>query len=152
MNNVTFLPIVSKKRECGTCTKCCEGWLTAVVNDQPMFPGKPCYLVKEGIGCTDYENRPYSPCITYSCLWIDEIQMPEELKPELSGVIVQKEFMDNIEYINIVKAPENPSTALLSWTVVYCRNNNKNLLWQIDDYRWWLGSDEFCRMMGAMYG
>ena len=57
-------------RQCGTCTKCCEGHLVGTINGKEMYPGKPCYLLQIGKGCSDYENRPEEPCKAFNCQWI----------------------------------------------------------------------------------
>ena len=43
----THLPMAVKK-ECGTCTKCCEGWLGANIKGHEMYPGKPCFVAYSG--------------------------------------------------------------------------------------------------------
>ena len=141
------LPLLSNKRECGTCTKCCEGWLFANIRGHRMFPGKPCFFVEQGVGCRDYANRPKNPCISFSCGWKEIAEMPEKFKPEKSGVIVQLIKENNIELIVITEAPLEPSIEMLSWMIEYVKLNKLNLLWSIKDKHYWLGSDEFSKLM-----
>lgn len=145
------LPIVSNKRECGTCTKCCEGWLSADIRGHKMFPGKPCFFVEQGVGCKDYENRPKSPCRNFSCGWKEVVEMPEEFKPELSGVIVQLLKKDNTQFISIENSPNEPSIEMLSWMMVHAASKSRNLLWFINNKSYWVGDDDFCKLMESEY-
>ena len=140
------LPIITKK-ECGTCTKCCEGWLTANIKGHDMYPGKPCFFVEIGKGCKDYKNRPKNPCKNFLCGWRLIDDMPEEFKPEKTGVIVSLKKENDIEYMVLSKAPNNPTEQLLSWAIVFARLRNLNILWYIDDKSWWMGSDDFSKQM-----
>jgi len=134
-------------KECGTCTKCCEGWLGANIKGHDMYPGKPCFFVEIGKGCTIYNDRPKDPCKDFSCGWIDIEDMPEEFRPEVSGVIMHFKENNGNQYIGLAKAPNNPTEQYLSWAIVYARSRGTNILWYIDDKSWWLGNDDFCLQM-----
>ena len=54
---VKLLPLFKKERECGTCTKCCEGWNVFNIQGKSIKPGKPCSFVEEGKGCTIYKGN-----------------------------------------------------------------------------------------------
>ncbi len=134
-------------RECGTCTKCCEGWLKGNIKGHEMYPGKPCFFVEIGKGCKDYENRPKEPCKSFECGWITIDEMPEEFKPSMSGVIMSRYENNGNPYIRINKAPNNPTEQYLSWAVVHAVSNKYNLLWAVDDKSWWIGNDKFLKQM-----
>ena len=136
-----------KKRECGTCTRCCEGWLLADIRGQRLFPGKPCIFVEIGKGCKDYENRPQEPCKRFACSWITIEDMPENFKPNISGVIMHMKDNNENPYIVLSKAPNNPTEQYLSWAVVYAKSKNMGIVWYVDDKSWWLGNDDFCKQM-----
>lgn len=140
------LPVVAKK-ECGTCTKCCEGWLQANIRGHEMYPGKPCFFIEIGKGCKDYENRPQEPCKDFLCSWMKIDEMPEEFKPENSGVIMSYNLNNGNPFFVITKAPNNPDVNFLSWAIAYARSRKVNILWYIDDRSWWLGDDLFCIQM-----
>ena len=142
----TQLPMLVKK-ECGTCTKCCEGWLRADIRGHEMYPGKPCFFVEIGKGCTIYKDRPKDPCKNFTCGWIEVKDMPEEFRPEISGVIMHMKDNDGSPYMVLSKAPNNPTEQYLSWAIVYARSRNINIFWSIDDKTWWLGDNEFCKQM-----
>ena len=58
------------KRSCGSCTKCCEGWLSGEALGHKFYPGKPCHFIAIGKGCSVYAKRPQEPCVSYKCGWI----------------------------------------------------------------------------------
>ena len=135
-------------KECGTCTKCCEGWLTADIKGHKMYPGKPCFFLEIGKGCTIYKNRPKDPCKGFQCGWTEIEDMPEEFKPEISGVIMH---WKSEGYWVISKAPDNPTSQFLSWAIIYARSRKQNILWNVDNRSWWIGDDDFCKNMEVMH-
>ena len=77
------------KRSCGSCTACCEGWLSSDVID--MEPYKPCQHCTAS-GCAIYESRPRDPCAEFVCAWLsDDSPMPEDMRPDQAGVIVVRD-------------------------------------------------------------
>jgi hypothetical protein len=142
----TLLPMVVKK-ECGTCTKCCEGWLHADIRGHEMYPGKPCFFIEIGKGCKDYENRPQEPCKNFTCGWLEIESMPEEFKPEVSGVIMHLKETGGNSYIVLSKAPNDPTVQYLSWAIQYAMSKGIGIIWYIDDQSWWLGNSEFSKQM-----
>ena len=145
------LPIVSKKKECGTCTKCCEGWLKADINDQKIFPGKPCIFVRQnpedGFGCNNYKDRPENPCKTYRCFWLDNESVPDAFKPENTGVIIDILEIRGFICLRLNPAPKSPDVHLLSWAFKYAYTNGLNMYWDIDGQTHWVGSLDFVDMM-----
>lgn len=138
-------------KTCGTCTKCCEGWLTGNIKGHEMYPGKPCYFIEIGKGCTIYNDRPKDPCKDFSCGWLDIDSMPDEFKPENSGVIMYHKFILDHFYWSIVPAPNKPSPELLTWAIIYALSNNQNIVWLIGEKYYWIGSQEFSQIMSAIH-
>src|SRR5206468_6789493 len=65
----TVIPLrEAGKRECGTCTACCDGWVKGTIEGHDMFPGQPCFFRGQGC-CTIYERRPADPCRNLVCRW-----------------------------------------------------------------------------------
>ncbi|HZE61286.1 MAG TPA: hypothetical protein VE085_12085 [Burkholderiales bacterium] len=56
----------AEKRQCGTCTACCDGWVEGTIYGHEMKPGVPCHFRGEGC-CTIYERRPEEPCRRFVC-------------------------------------------------------------------------------------
>jgi uncharacterized protein len=69
-------------RVCGDCTLCCT--LLAVKElDKPSH--KTCEHCDKG--CSIYHRRPQS-CKDFECLWLQEDDMPAELRPDRSHVVL----------------------------------------------------------------
>lgn len=135
------------KRECGSCTKCCEGHLAANIKGHQMYPGKPCFFVEIGKGCKEYNSRPAEPCRNYICYWKLNQEVPKRFKPEHSGVLMNWYEIEGMNYIDIVKAPNEVTVEILSWAVLHARINNLNIKWTEADRIHWFGSEEFCTAM-----
>lgn len=78
---------VTQERSCGTCTKCCDGWLSATIYGQEVNIGSPCRFAQGGKGCSIYQDRPVDPCVKFECLWLQDETVPDWIKPEEAGVI-----------------------------------------------------------------
>lgn len=85
---------IATDRNCGDCTACCDGWLTADINGQKLSPGSPCPNVSSQ-GCEIYETRPHSPCRTFKCHWLLDSSLPSWLRPSKSKVILKPDFLWN---------------------------------------------------------
>ncbi len=132
------------KRSCGTCTKCCEGHLGGAVRNIPFYKGNPCHFVTIGKGCTIYAQRPENPCVSYSCLWVKNEDLPEWIKPnEVNAIISQKYTQNNISFIEVVEAGEKLRSDVLSWLIKYCLSNGYNFSWEVDGGKNYIGSPEF---------
>ena len=139
-------------RSCGTCTKCCEGWLMATIAGEEMYPGKPCQLLDPGKGCSDYKNRPEDPCKTFNCMWRVDHNLPKEFSPQDTGVIVTTQNVNGIDYLAAVYAGKEIEADFLSWFVAYCVSRRINFEWTIRGQALYIGSDEFKFAMDQRYG
>lgn len=135
------------KRECGTCTKCCEGWLTGEAFGHKFYPSKPCHFIEIGKGCSIYSKRPKDPCITFECSWLVNEDIPMWMKPsEINTIIIQKKEKD-IFFLSIVETGVKLDSKVLSWIIEYALDKQLNLCWQIDNGLHWFGSPEFNLLM-----
>lgn len=134
-------------RQCGDCTKCCEGYLTGEAKGKSFYKGKPCHFVSIGKGCTIYANRPKDPCISYKCAWLTDEELPEWFKPNQINAIIDRRFIKDIPYINVIEAGETLQSNVLSWIILYAVNNNLNLCWRVDGSEHWIGNNEFLTVM-----
>ena len=134
-----------KGRSCGTCTKCCEGYLSGQAHGIPFYPGKPCHFLKIGFGCSIYEDRPDDPCKGFQCQWLTEPNFPEWLKPNLSNVIFVPSEIDGHQYIFAIEAGAKMEERTLSWAKSYMLSNNFNFAWQYDGKWSASGSDKFLK-------
>jgi len=113
-------------RECGSCTKCCEGGLSIKINGQEIY-GKGCPLVLLNKGCSIYEDpsRP-SGCHTFSCGWLKNPDVPEEFKPDLVDTIIIFPINDP-NLIGVAPANEKISPEVLTWANTYSKENKLEL-------------------------
>ncbi len=106
------------RRSCNGCTKCCEGWLSAEIEGEEMYPGKPCQFKGEK-GCTIYDTRPEEPCRTYSCYWLEDPQyVPEEFWPMKTNNIMSRRWTSSgIPYLEIIEAGDKLPVEMLDWAI-----------------------------------
>ncbi len=138
-------------RSCDGCTKCCEGWLTANIKGEDMYPGKPCQFVDIGVGCTIYKDRPKEPCKNFVCMWKAVDEVPLEFKPSECNVILVRHEIEGIPYLNAVEAGELMNPLVLSWFVSYCVARKINAHWTVDGKAFWMGIDPFNNAMMRQY-
>lgn len=136
-----FIPI-SKSRECGECTKCCEGWVIGTVYNYTLSPGQPCQFL--GKNCTIYENRPADPCKNFTCQWIKDEEFPAWLKPSLSNVIILTRIDTYGNLFYVFKEAGSPMRVeILNWIILWAANNNKNIVYNVNGGSFSFGSREF---------
>lgn len=140
----------NQSRSCGNCTKCCDGWLTGTIHGIDMYPGKPCHLVKNNFGCTDYENRPDDPCKRFSCLWLINNDIPEYFKPNLSEYIIVDANLNGIDYVKLASAGKNPKAELVDWIIEYAISHGLNIWYEQDGKNHYQGSQEFIDEINKM--
>ena len=115
------------ERSCGTCTACCEGWLSADTLD--MRPGRPCrHCTRQG--CAIYESRPEDPCIRFQCGWLQPgSALPEDMRPDRSGVIVLLgRTWRNWDVIYAIPAGTTVPAAALEWLRTYAQSVGKPMI------------------------
>jgi hypothetical protein len=138
------------KRECGSCTKCCEGYLAGEALGHSFFLGKPCHFVAIGTGCTVYDKRPQDPCVTYKCGWLTNLDIPEWLKPEAVNVIIDQREMKGHTYFNLREAGATVSSRVLNWFIQYILKNQLNAVWQVEGGNYWMGNAEFVKLQDSL--
>jgi uncharacterized cysteine cluster protein YcgN (CxxCxxCC family) len=135
------------KRECGSCTKCCEGTVTGEALGYKFYTGKPCHYVSIGKGCTVYANRPKDPCVEYKCVWLQNPDVPEWMKPDSVNSLINPAEIDGIPFIKLIEAGQTLRADVLSWTIQYAISNKMNFVWEINGAESWIGSPEFNQVM-----
>src|SRR3569833_1733688 len=74
----------SAPRDCGPCTLCCK---VMAVDEIEKVAGAWCAHCAKGAGCAIYETRPQS-CRAFSCAWLRHPQLPRNLRPDLTRVVL----------------------------------------------------------------
>jgi len=151
---MTKIPLMlgnKNKRSCDGCTKCCEGWLTAEIHGEMMYPGKPCQNCDPGVGCTDYKNRPEDPCKNYMCMWRAEDVVPIEFKPSEVNSIITRSEINGMPYLVLVEAGEKMRAEVVAWFIVFVSSKGINAEWQIDGRSHYSGKPEFLKAIEATH-
>jgi hypothetical protein len=138
------MQIVELKRECGECTRCCEGWLTGEIYGHKFYPSQPCFFL--GKNCTIYEDRPDTPCKAFKCEWLQNNNFPEWLKPNISNVIVLQKVKDNILYYEAVETGKKIDSVVLNWIIQQILQRGLNLYYKIESAAYKIGSEEFLKL------
>jgi len=134
------------KRECGTCTKCCEGYLSGEALGHTFYKGKPCHFIAIGKGCTVYAKRPKDPCISYKCSWLTNEDIPEWMKPSDIDAIIDMRYIEQHQFISLKEAGSPMQSRVLSWFFQYILKNGLNAVWEIDNGLNWVGTPEFTQL------
>ena len=116
-----------KKRDCGSCVACCEGWLNSKIMN--LSPGNPCPDCTEQ-GCGIYETRPEDPCRSFICGWLQEDSpLPDNMRPDLSGAIVrfERKWRGNQTITAIPVGAKIPQETL-DWLMAYAREQQIPLI------------------------
>jgi len=135
------------KRECGTCTKCCEGWLEGEALGYKFGNGKPCGALTIGKGCNSYALRPKEPCVNFKCGWLANEDFPDWMKPDVVNTIVNYAEIKGIPFISAIDSGGPIERKTLSWIIQYALANHLNLVWNIEDGKNWIGSAAFDKAM-----
>lgn len=146
-------------RSCGSCTKCCEGFLRAEVKgprgftmgeikDGDVHNPKPCPFVIKGKGCKQYLIRPKDPCKIFKCEWLINEDMPDNMRPDLSdSITIQQTTPNGIPYLFLTDAGRQLDSRVLSWHIIYAMNKGFNFAWKINGAVDYIGRPDFCQAM-----
>ena len=147
-----FINTIDYKRECGTCSECCQGWLTGKIYDYTMNQGNPCHFVdsdKCGGCCTIYEQRP-EMCINYKCAWLEHtVAFPLWMRPDKSKVIVSEREVHDVttgitySFWQVKECGQNIDANVLNWVIRNSIFYMKNIQYEIGGQWHYLGSQEF---------
>ena len=137
------------KRECGTCTGCCEGWAAGTIRGHDMYPGMHCHFLVDR-QCTIYEARPVSPCRNFVCGWLsDDSPFPEHFRPDQIGVIIIRiRWRDQPAYL-LLNAGQEPDAALIGWMEAYAMRTNRPFFYSLNGEKIGYGPVEFLQEMTA---
>ena len=133
-------------RQCGTCTKCCDGWLTVDIYGNSVSNGNPCLFKKEGCGCSIYASRPHV-CQEFLCGWIrdDGTLFEDWMKPDITNFILVYSRIDELTWYKLVQTGQELSLLMLSYMIQKALRQNINLEYWIDGTQFLIGSTEFVK-------
>ena len=110
------------KRKCGECTVCCEGFMSADIHGHKMHPGRPCFFIdKENHKCSIHKDRPKDICEPYQCAWLSNFggEIPEWMKPNLSGVLITPRNWKGGTYFIVMEAHRPFDPNILYWIITF---------------------------------
>ncbi len=129
-------------RECGTCTRCCEGYMFGEVYGNQFYNGRPCHYVSPGKGCTIHEERP-DMCRGFKCGWLIDSRIPEWMKPELTNAMPFFTSVNGIPYLSLMEVGAKLDSKVLSWVLLFALENNYNFVYQVDGGLNVIGTKDF---------
>jgi len=95
--------LYSMGRTCDKCTACCDGRLRLDDINGVSPQHNACPFMGNGI-CNIYENRPETPCRTYSCLWKRDSSgsiLEDWMSPARTNILVHT-HSDNPQQVELV--------------------------------------------------
>mgnify|MGYP000107760900 CR=1 FL=1 len=116
-------------KQCGSCTKCCEGWLAGNAYAHQFYPGVPCAYLDNG--CTIYKSRPEKPCKTFVCEWLVDESIPAYMQPNVSGAIIIK----HDDHVEMIECDPPLRTQALEWFLTaYISGKYDNITYRIHNH------------------
>jgi hypothetical protein len=141
--------VAGGKRECGSCTACCEGWAEGEIRGHRMHAGQHCHFLQAG-ACTIYEERPQSPCRNFVCGWLAPgSPFPEAFRPDKLGVIIVPMMWRARAAFVLLSAGRDPGDEMLAWMKPYAQATGSPFFYQRDGERIGYGPPEFQNEMLA---
>jgi hypothetical protein len=139
-------------RACGTCTACCDGFVTGVIEGHEMKPGTPCYFRGEGC-CTIYDRRPKEPCRDFMCGWIVPGSVfPEDWRPDKLGVmVIPMKWRGRDAYV-LRSAGRDPDDAMVAWMQALSARTGSPFFYERGGERFGYGPPEFQVEMAERVG
>lgn len=124
-------------KQCGSCSKCCEGFLSESVFGNIFGKGKPCVFVDlTNKNCTIHEIAPKNPCGNYKCMWLKYEDVPLWMKPNVAPIIVSAETYNGRDFLFLNTFHKEYSAKYLSYVIRYADKNDLPLIYEI-------GPDQF---------
>lgn len=78
------------------------------------------------------------------CQWISNLDLPENFKPEISGVIALRRGQKYIVLTNLV---EKPNEDVIDWYIKDSKDKGYNLAYRRNNQDYFIGDPEFVRLM-----
>ncbi|MEO6409623.1 MAG: SEC-C metal-binding domain-containing protein [Burkholderiaceae bacterium] len=134
-------------RSCGSCTRCCDGWLEGEVRGHRMHPGQRCHFVTD-TGCSIYADRPQSPCRSFVCGWMQPgSTLPDDWRPDRIGVIVVDTHWRGAPARILVSAGNDPAEPVLDWLRADAQAQRTPFFYESAGERYGYGPADFQREM-----
>jgi Fe-S-cluster containining protein len=131
-------------KSCGSCSRCCDGTYDTIVEGHVMGDGTPCYFL-ENNRCSIYEYRPTNPCRMYNCLWMQYKEVPDYMKPENSGALMDVRFgKSKIPYLRIEDERSKYSEEVFLYAKNFAEKEGMPLAYKVDNGFVVIGNPDDC--------
>lgn len=151
-----FVETINYPRDCGSCSMCCQGWLSGDIFEYKMHANNPCHFVDEGCSggcCTIYEHRP-DMCKEYKCVWLHQpVGFPLWMRPDKSKVIITERVIEDatateqFKYWQVRECGEKIDSSVLNWVIRNALHYNMNLQYEVGGHWDYMGNDKFVNFM-----
>ena len=101
----------------------------ANIHSQEIYPGNPCSFCIKGKGCSIYEYRPAKICKTFKCEWLINSDIPLEMKPSESNIIIKRTYVDDHYYVAVLPAGKPISNEILEWAEKMVEDDKLERVW-----------------------
>lgn len=136
-------------RQCGSCTKCCDGWVEGEIRGHRMQAGQACHFLDGGV-CTIYAQRPESPCRSFVCSWLQPgSALPDDFRPDRIGVIAVSTRWRQAPALILVSAGNDPDEATLDWMRQHAQHTRTPFFYAQKGERFGYGPPEFQQEMAG---
>lgn len=132
-------------RQCGPCSKCCEGWLHGSAHGIKFWKGRPCHFLT-GNACSIYPQRPVDPCQAFACEWLRNDRIPGWMRPDQINAIVVRRRINDVEFLELNESGDVMRSDVLSWMILHCLNEKINLLYYVKGGENRIGSKSFLEL------
>lgn len=136
------MELTERPRQCGSCTKCCEGWLFGEAHGTYFQKGRPCHFMGEGC-CTIYNHRPETPCQSFRCEWLANPAVPEWMKPDRCNALLRSASHHGIHSWHLTEAGQRLDSRVLAWVITHCLAHKINLIFEVDGGSYKIGGPDF---------
>lgn len=131
------------RRDCGSCTACCDGWVRMNIYGHEVRPGRPCPY-STGQSCSIYERRPEHPCRKFVCGWLEQNSpLPDEYRPDKIGVIFVIMDWHGLPIYALTPAGRDPGGETLEWVEKWSRKHQQPFIYQMHDEWYAFGPTAF---------
>ena len=136
-------------RQCGSCTKCCDGWVEGDIRGHRMHAGQACHFLEAG-ACSIYAERPESPCRSFVCAWLQlGSALPDHFRPDRIGVIAVGTRWRQAPALILVSAGNDPDEATLDWMRQHAQHTRTPFFYAQQGQRFGYGPPEFQQEMAG---
>ena len=106
--------------------------MTGTAHGHEFWPGRPCHFMLP-TGCSIYEKRPYDPCKTFRCEWLNNDFIPAWMKPDKVNVLISTQHERGKVFVELAESGSRMDPKVLSWFFMqFVEGKIDNIKYQIE--------------------